>query len=193
MLRTALRVLLLLAAASAALAAPAGRAPVYAPGAVEGLRRLTPEQRMERRFLQDAAALQRFSGEAARLALARSQSPAVREVATQLRKHLETSGPQLQYLLHVRGMALPMLDNEQARALKQLGRASGRQFDRLFLQEAGVRAQVLELRSYERMAQAAHDPQIKAWVESQLPPLRYRLALAERALPERTATAPGNR
>jgi putative membrane protein len=193
MIRAALCVLSLLAAASAPLAAPAGRAPAFAPGAVEGVRPLTPEQRMERRFLQDAAALQRYTSEAAKIALARSQNAAVREVAAQLRKHHETSQLELQYLLHVRGMALPMLSNEQAKSLKQLGRASGRQFDRLFLQEVGVRAQVIELRGYERMAQAARDPKIRAWVESQLPALRLRIALAERALPERTAIAPGSR
>jgi predicted outer membrane protein len=196
MLRLALGVLCLMAAASAPLAAPAvpsGRAPVFAPGAVEGMRPLTAEQRMERRFLQDAAALQRFNAEAAKLALARSQSAAVREIALQLRKQHETSQADLQYLLHVRGMALPMLGNDQARALKQLARANGRHFDRMFLQEVGVRAQVLELRSYERMAQAASDPQVRAWVQAQLPALRLRIALAERALPERTATAPGSR
>lgn len=72
--------------------------------------------------------------------------------------------------------------------------------DGLFLDEAGQRAQADQLRRHERVAQLAADPVLRAWAERQLPGLRDRLALVERAAPggERRAradaiTAPNSR
>jgi putative membrane protein len=173
----------MLAGAQASNAVAGERAPMFAASAVEGLKRLTPEQRQERRFLQETAAQLRFTAEAAKLAQTRSSSAAARELASNLVAYERQAQPELLRLLHVRGMALPMLDNDQIKVLKQLGRANAAKFDRLFLQEAGLRAHAYDLRTHERMAQVAQDPALKAWAEQQLPGMRYRLQLAERALP----------
>lgn len=200
MARRALRVSLCVAAALAALglvhasrAAAQARAPVFAAAAVEGLKRLTPEQRYERRFLQETAAQLRFMADASRLALARSDSTAVRELAGNLLQHEKSAQQDLLRLLYARGMAMPMLANGQVKLLKQLGRAGGAKFDRLFLQEVGLRAQAYDLRTYERMAQAAQDPALRSWAEQQLPGVRWRLQLAERAMPGADRRAQGGR
>lgn len=195
-----LRVTLCVAAACAALAVPvaghaaaAGRGPVFAASSVEGLRRLSPEQRQERRFLQETAAQLRFTAEAAKLAMARSGSAAARELAGNLLLYERQVQPDLLRLLHARDMALPMLGNDQMKVLKQLGRASGTKFDRVFLQEVGVRAHAYDLRTHERMAQSAQDPALRAWAQQQVPSVRYRLRLAERALPGAERRAQGMR
>jgi predicted outer membrane protein len=174
-------------------AATGGRAPVFAASAVEGLKRLSPEQRQERRFLQETAAQLRFTTEAAKLAMARSGNAATRELASNLLKYEREAQPDLLRLLHARDMALPMLANDQIKVLKQLGRSSGARFDHLFLQEAGMRAHAYDVRTHERMAQMAQDPALRAWAQQQLPAMRHRLQLAERALPGAERRGAGGR
>lgn len=169
-------------APDAALAANTGR-PVFAAGSVGAVQPLSPQQREERRFLQDAAAHLHFMNAAARLALARSSGTAVRELAADLARHYEAANPPLMRLLHVRGMAMPMQGSAQAKVLARLAKVSGAQFDRLFIEEVALRPQMLQLRYYERLAAAAQDPALKAWVERHLPALRFQLAMAQRALP----------
>lgn len=185
-----MRVSLCVAVACAALAGVAtghaatdARAPVFAAGSVEGLKRLSPQQRQERRFLQETAAQLRFTAEAAKLAMARSGNAATRELASNLLLYEREVQPDLLRLLHARGMALPMLGNDQIKVLKQLGRSGGAKFDRLFLQEVGMRVHAYDLLTHERMAQTAQDPALRAWAQQQLPAVRYRLELAERAIP----------
>ena len=150
---------------------------------MDKVQRLTPEQRQERRFLQDAAAQLRFEHEAARIALTKSQNAAVREIATQIVREHKASEPHLLRLLHMRGMAPPLVDNAHVKAMKQLQKAEGRRFDRMFLEEVALRAQAIELREHERVLQTQFDPAIRVWAESRLPGLRMRMAMAERAVP----------
>lgn len=166
----------------AASAASSGRH-VFAPGSVGTVRPLSPQQREERRFLQEAAAHLHLVNAAAELALARSQNAAVRELAKDLVRHYKAAHPALLRLLHVRGMAMPMPGNAQAKLLRQLGKATGPRFDRMFIEDVALRAQAGELRSWERLAATAQDTALKAWVEQHLPALRFQLAMAERALP----------
>jgi len=159
-------------------------APAFAPSGVEKVQRLSPGERQERRFLQDAAAQLRFEHEAARIALAKSQNAAVREIASQIVRQHKASEPTLVRLLHVRGMAMPLVPNEHIKVMKQLQRADGRRFDRLFLEEVALRAHGVEVREHERLLQAQVDPAVRSWAEARLPGLRMRLAMAERAVPQ---------
>ena len=156
--------------------------PAFAPASAETSKRLTPAQRQERRFLQDAAAQMRFASEASKLVLAQSPAPAVRELAVQIVRQHKTVHIELLRMLQVRGMAPPILSNEHGKVLKHLAKSSGRKQDRLFLEEVGARANGAALRDYERMAQVAEDPVLRHWIALRLPQLREQHALAERAL-----------
>ena len=183
---------LALLAPQAAPAASSGR-PVFAAGSVGSVRPLSPQQRQERRFLQEAAAHLHLVNAASELALARSQNAAVRELARDLVRHSKAAHPGLLRLLHARDMAMPMQGGAEAKLLRQLGKASGTRFDRMFIEEVAVRMQSGKLRHYERMAAAAQDPALKAWVEQHLPALRFQLAMAERALPGQRRAQTGAR
>ena len=82
-----------------------------------------------------------------------------------------------------RGMALPMISNEQRKALNRLAKLSGARFDAAYLQQAGL-AQAGVARDYEKATQAIRDPQLNAWIARNLPTTRYHLMLAERAAPQ---------
>lgn len=172
------------AAALAAFAAPALAAPpVYAPGAAAQVHPSSPTQRLERRFLQIAAANLRFQSDASRLAQARSNNPAVKDLANTLLSRQQTAQPELLRLLHQRGMALPMPTNEHTKVLKRLAKLSGAKFDRLYVDEVVLRSCQVDIANYEKVAAQADDPVLKAWIERQLPTLRFHYAKAGRALP----------
>lgn len=167
-------------AAGAALARP----PVaYAPAAAAEARPLNPVQRLERRFLQISAANLRFQAEASRMAAARSNNPAVKDLANTLLARQEAAQPELLRLLHARGMALPLATNEHGKLLRQLARLNGARFDRLYVEEVVLRSYQVDIANHEKVAAQAQDPLLRAWAERQLPTLRYHLAKANRALP----------
>jgi predicted outer membrane protein len=173
------------AAALGALPAVAAtaRAPAYAASAAADAKPLSPAQRLERRFLQISASNLRFQVEGARVALARSNNPAVKDLANSLLARQQTAQPELLRLLHKRGMALPLATNEHAKVLKQLGKLTGAKFDRLYVDEVVIKSYQADIANYERVALQAEDPVLKGWVERQLPTLRFNFAKAGKALP----------
>lgn len=174
-------------AAAAVAALPTGattaRAPAYAASAAADAKPLSPGQRLERRFLQISASNMRFQAEGARVAMARSNNPAVKELASNLLERQKTAQPELLRLLHARGMAMPLATNEHAKLLKQLAKLNGAKFDRLYVDEVVLKSYQVDITNYERVAVQAEDPVLKAWVERQLPMLRFHFAKAGKALP----------
>ena len=177
----------ILAWGAALVAAPAGAMAAngasYAAAAAADSRPLPPAQRLERHFLQVTAANLRFQSEAARLALGRSNNPAVKELAQAALARQQAEQPQLQRLLQARGMAMPFPGNAHGKVLKQLGRLNGAKFDRLYVDEVVMRSCQADIANLEKMALQAEDPVLKAWVDRQLPTLRFHLAKAGKALP----------
>ena len=144
---------------------------------------MPPQQREERRFLKDAAAVSRFQADAARMALSRSTTPVVHSLAAGLFDEQRADGDQLLRLLHQRSMAPPMLANAQRKTLNRLARLQGRAFDREFLVQVALRSQQDEVLDYQKAAATIADPALKAWIDQRLPALRARLATAERMAP----------
>jgi putative membrane protein len=178
---------LLAANTHAAPPAPGG----YGATAAVQVRPLPPAQRLERRFLQITAANLRFQSEASRLALDRSASPAVKDLANTLLARQETAQPEIVRLLHARGMAMPMPSSAHGKVLRQLAKLGGAKFDRVYVDEVALRSSQEDVANYEKMSPQAEDPVLKAWVDRQLPILRYHLAKAARALP--SASVRGHR
>lgn len=156
---------------------------MFAPAAAINSKRMSQQQREEWRFLKDTAAAGRFETEASRLALARSGHAGVRSFAATLINHHTSAGNELVHLLHVRGMAPPMLGNDQRKALNRLAKLHGAKFDREFIEVVGLKNQQEEVQAFERARLATGDPQLKAWIERMLPTLRYHMTAAERLAP----------
>jgi predicted outer membrane protein len=156
---------------------------MFAPAAAANAKRMTAQQREEWRFLKDAAATSRFESEAAHLALARSSDAGVRSFAATLINHHASAGNELVHMLHARGMAPPMLANDQRKTLNRLGKLQGAKFDREFMAEVGLRYQQDDVQYFEKARLVAAEPSLKGWIERSLPTLRYNLATAERLAP----------
>jgi len=172
-----------LLAAAAAHGAWAGT--VYAGAAAVDARPLAPVQRLERRFLQLAAANLRFQSEASQLAIVRSGNPAVKDLANTVLARQQAAQPELLRLLQARGMAMPMPGNAHNKTLRQLAKLQAGKFDRVYVEEL-IRSCQEDIPNHEKLAAEAMDPQLKAWVDRQLPTLRFHLAKAGRALPPAT-------
>jgi putative membrane protein len=162
----------------ATLAVATAHAAGYAAAAAAEAKPLPPAQRLERRFLQITAANLRFQSDASRMAAARSNNPAVKELANTLLARQQTVQAELLRLLHVRGMALPIPTNAHNKVLKQLGKLNGAKFDRLYVEEVALRSYQEDIANFEKMAMQAEDPVLKGWVERQLPALRVHFAKA---------------
>jgi putative membrane protein len=156
---------------------------LFAPAAAVNSKRMSEQQREEWRFLKETAAGGRFDAEASRLALAKSGNAGVRSFAATLINHYTSISNELVYLLHVRGMAPPMLGNDQRKALNRLARLHGAKFDREFIEAVGLKNQQEDVQAFERARLATRDPQLKAWIERMLPTLRYHMTAAERLAP----------
>ena len=173
----------------------APRAPLFAAASAALSRRLTPDQLFERGFLKEAAAHTRFEFEAGRMALAKASSPAVRAFAAQLVNHHQAVTPVLQHMLHARGMAAPMLANDQRKALNRLAKAGGRKFDQEFMAAVGQKSQHEDVQLYERASVAVKDPALKAWIDKTLPAVKNNLAVADQTaspLAKAAANGPNN-
>jgi putative membrane protein len=133
---------------------------------------LPPGEREARGFLRAAAMHARLETEASRLARARGRTPGVLAFSDGLLEYRETADPELQHLLHIRGMALPMMDNAQRKALNRLVKLQGPKFDRQYVELVGPDQQRVAVQNYERALAAVSDPVVKAWIERQLPLLR---------------------
>jgi len=157
--------------------------PAYAPAAAAQARPLPPAQRLERRFLQIAAANLRFEAEASRLAQARTNNPAIKDLANTLLARQQNVQPEMLRLLQARGMAPPMPTNEHNKVLKQLAKLNGAKFDRLYIDEVVLKSTQADIANYEKVAVQAEDPVLKSWAERQLPSLRFSYAKAGKALP----------
>lgn len=161
----------------------APRPAIFAPAAAANARRMPAEQREERRFLKDAAASSRFEAEASRMALGKSHDAGVRSLAATLINHHAAVNNELLHMLHTRGMAAPMLANDQRKVLNRLAKLPGAKFDRAFLEEVALRYQQEDIQQYEKARLFAKDARLKAWIDRKLPTLRYHLATAERIAP----------
>ena len=160
----------------------APRPPTFASGSVPSAVRMTDDAKEERRFLREAAARSRFELEASKIAFAKSSNEGVRALAASVINHQNTSSLELTHLLHVRGMALPMIGNDQRKALNLLAKASGRKLDNAFMQQVGL-AQANVARDYEKASVAIREPQIDAWIVKTLAAARYHQMMAERSMP----------
>jgi len=164
---------------------------LFAPAAAVDAKRMPAQQRDERRFLKDAAATGRFETEASRLALGKSNDSGVRSFAAMLINHHASASNELLYMLQARGMAAPMLGNDQRKTLNRLAKLQGAKFDREFMEEVGLRYQQGDVQYFEKASQSTRDPQIRAWIDRNLPTLRYHLMTAERLAPPDSKLAKG--
>ncbi len=161
-------------------AAIAAAALVLAPASASAHHRTMSA--LDRHFVKAAAHSNNFEIRGARAALAKSESPAVRQVATRLLRDHTMANAMLRPIaadLHVR---LPRAPNPlQKWTLARTARLDGAAFDLAFLrlQEAGHRTTIS---LFGEEAREGQNPHARTYAQRHLPGLRAHLALARQAL-----------
>ena len=144
----------------------------YAAESARTATRLPPDERQAREFLRMVSLQARYETEAARLALQRAEHPGVLSFASDLLDYHREADAELLHLLAARGMAPPMMDNAQRKALNRLARLSGARFDREFTAQVGRDSQRDDVQRFEMAAKGVTDPALLDWIDRQLPSLR---------------------
>ena len=144
----------------------------YAAESARTATRLPPEERSARDFLRMVSLQARYETEAARLALQRAEHPGVLSFASDLADYHREADAELLHLMAARGMAPPMMDNAQRKALNRLARLNGARFDREFMEQLGRDRQRDDVERFELAARGVTDPALLDWIDRQLPSLR---------------------
>lgn len=131
-------------------------------------------------FMDDAAHAGHYEVEAAKLALQKGQSDAVKSFAQRMLDDHTAAAQQLQALATAKNHKLPDGPSMvQKGKLKLLATHEGAKFDKSYIDSLGPKAHRDTVKLFEKASAKARDPDVKAWAEKTLPTLREHLTLAE--------------
>lgn len=140
--------------------------------------------RGDRKFMEEAAASGMFEQQAAQLASTKATDPAVKDYASKLAEQHSTANNELMQLAASLGVELPPAPTRSMRnELEKMGKKSGADFDREFIRNVGVKEHEKDIKQFQKASKDVKEPQLKAWVDKQLPTLQQHLASAQN-LPE---------
>jgi putative membrane protein len=152
--------------------------------------------RGDRKFIQDAAEGGMFEVQVAQLAASKATDPAVKDFANKLVQDHQQANNELVQLANSKHVELPAAPSRgQRHAIEKLGKKSGAEFDKDFVQQVGLKDHEKDIKKFEKAAEKVKDPDLKAWAQKTLPHLREHYALAQK-LPEAgksNAASMGNR
>ena len=137
--------------------------------------------RDEQKFVQEAAEGGMFEVEIARTAVERATDPAVKSYASTLVTQHSAANEELKDLAKKRNIDIKKeLPSDKRQSIDRLGKRSGGDFDKQFLEIAGVKEHEKDIKMFEKASKDAKDPQLKAWIDKTLPTLREHLAEARK-------------
>lgn len=131
-------------------------------------------------FMDQAAQNGHAEVEAAKLALQKAQSDAVKSFARKMVDEHTAAAQELQTLAAAKNHKLPDGPSLlQKGKLKLMATRDGAKFDREYIDEMGPKAHRETIELFEKGASKAHDPDVKAYADKTLPTLREHLKMAE--------------
>jgi putative membrane protein len=137
--------------------------------------------RGDRKFIQDVAGSGMFEVQAAQLASAKATNPEVKSFASKLVDDHQQANNELVQIANAKKVELPAAPPKGKRhEVEKLGKASGANFDKQFMQQVGIKDHQADIKKFEKASKDVKDPQLKAWVEKTLPHLREHLAMAQK-------------
>ena len=134
----------------------------------------------DQQFMQKAA--QSNIAEVATGKLAQSKSPTtdIKKFGQDMEKDHGKTHKELQALAKAKGVSLPDSPDEPHQALaKQLSAASGKEFDRIYIKNAGVADHKAAKELFETGAKSK-DAEISAFAKKVLPHIEHHLAMAQK-------------
>lgn len=127
-------------------------------------------------FLEKAAKSAQMEIAMGRLGQQHASSPAVKEFAQRLVQDHQKAQQELQTLASARGMEIKESNDKHH---DKLAKKHGAEFDKEFVKEA-AKEHRKDVKTFEKEAKNAKDPEVRAWAEQTLPVLQQHLQMAER-------------
>lgn len=128
-------------------------------------------------FMEKAARSAQMEVQMGRLAEQHATSPGVKQFAQRLVQDHQKAQQQLQTLASARGLQLKQEEDKGHQG--KLAKKQGAEFDKEFVKEA-VKEHRKDVKTFEKEAKKAKDPEVRAWAEQTLPVLQEHLQIAER-------------
>lgn len=134
----------------------------------------------DRDFANTAAISGMMEVAASQLALTRSSDPQVLSFARMMIDQHTAANNELAAIMRSRGASPPSaLPKTQVDEMSALGMRSGADFDRLYMQRAGVQAHQDAIATFQRQMPRLTDPDLKSWAARTLPAMQQHLAMAQ--------------
>jgi putative membrane protein len=151
------------------------------PAVVMGAGAASSLSAADRQFALDAAGAGLYEVAAAQLALTRAGSRAVVDYAQMLIQHHTAANQQLLAIMAARGIPAPTsLPPDKQHNLEMFRPRNGAEFDRMFIEVAGVKDHQGTIGVFERASNTVADPDLRAFAVNTLPILREHYAAAQR-------------
>lgn len=132
-------------------------------------------------FLKDAAVGGLFEVEAGQTGSRMASDAGVKAFAQTLANEHSKANDELKQLASSKQVAVSeQLPASMQRDLDKLGKKSGKEFDREFIKQVGIKDHEKDIKLFEKAGKNAKDPEIRAWAEKTLPTLQQHLAEARR-------------
>jgi putative membrane protein len=133
----------------------------------------------DQEFMTKAAASGLYEVEASRLAASRASDARVKAFANALISDHAQALESLKQVALNHNYPLPdQLAEDKRAVVSRLAALSGNEFDRAFLQQAGVADHESDIKMLERARRSTRAPDIKEWIDKTLPRLREHLRQA---------------
>lgn len=143
-------------------------------------------------FMRKAAESGMLEIQASELARDKASSDTVKAFADQMIKDHQAADTELKAIASNKGVELPTeLPGAERKKVEALGALEGRNFDRQYAQEIGVRAHNKAVTLFRDAASKAKDPDVKAFATKTLPALEGHLDMARKMAKEVGATGSG--
>ena len=132
-------------------------------------------------FLKEAASGGVFEVEAAQTGSRMASDAGVKSFAQTLATDHGKANDELKQLANSKQVAVSdNLPSGMQRDLDKLGKKSGKDFDREFIKEVGIKDHEKDIKLFEKASKNAKDPDVRAWAEKTLPTLQQHHTEARR-------------
>jgi putative membrane protein len=134
----------------------------------------------DRDFATTAAISGMVEVAASQLALTHASDPQVISFARMMVQQHSAANDQLAAIMRARGVNPPTaLPKTQVDELSALGMRNGPDFDRAYIERAGVRAHQDAIAMFQRQMPQVADPDLRAWGANTLPVMQQHLTMAQ--------------
>jgi putative membrane protein len=139
-----------------------------------------PFNAYDRDFVYTAVGANMMEVGASQMAPKRTNNAEVQSLASMINRDHTQALNELTAMMRARGMGVPNeLPPDKRDLMNKLGTSRGGDFDEKFVMDVGVRAHQADIAAFQQHLPRLADPELRAWVERQLPPMQQHLAMAQ--------------